>query len=258
VGIGRRRSSLNRALRFDAVDEITLSYARGLRGTRLIVLASPIGKFAALLERMAPHVEPGTVVTDVGSTKADVVRMAERMLPKHCHFVGSHPIAGSEKTGVEFARADLFDGAACFVTPTPRSSQAAVKLVRAMWTTFAARVTTITPRRHDEVLARVSHLPHAVAALLIAMNESCLDSAGTGLMGTTRIASGDPGLWRDIFASNRVPTLKAIDELARHLKTFRRLLSAGDYDGLEKLLATSKKSRDRWIARKMARKELPS
>ena len=258
IGLGRRRSSLQRALRYDAVDEVTMSYARGLRGTQLVVLATPIARFESILEQLAPHVEPGTVITDVGSTKAEVVKLAERTLPKHCSFVGSHPVAGSEKTGVEFARADLFDGSACFITPTRQSRRDAVDLVRNLWTTFGARVTLLSPQRHDQVLACVSHLPHAVAAVLIAMNADLLDSAGTGLMDTTRIASGDAGLWHDIFASNRRATLRAIDRFEKRLAHFRRLLAREDYTGIEKLLGASKKNRDAWIARMLDRKELPS
>lgn len=258
VGLGRRRSALQRALRHDAVDEITLSYTRGLRGTRAVILATPISHFASILEQIAPHLEPGTVVTDVGSTKAEVVRLAERTLPKHAHFVGSHPVAGSEKTGVEYARADLFDGAACFVTPTRRSQPDAVELVTELWTSFGSRVMRLSPARHDQVLARVSHLPHAVASVLIAMNHDLLDAAGTGLMDTTRIASGDPQLWRDIFASNRTETIRAIDQFEKRIRQFRHILAREDDAGVEKLLAASKRGRDAWIAGKLARKEMPS
>ena len=258
VGIGRRRASLNRALRYDAVDEITLSFARGLKGAQLVILATPIGKFEPLLEKMAPHLEPGTVVTDVGSTKAHVVRQAERLLPAHCRFVGSHPVAGSEQTGVEYARADLFDGAVVFVTPTRSSGRVATHLVRDFWRVLGARVRTLTPEQHDEVLGRVSHLPHALASLLICMTADSLDAAGPGMMDTTRIASGDPGLWRDIFGTNRQPVINALDDFARQLRQFRQLLAADDRAGIERLLAAAKRRRDRWITRKVARKEMPS
>lgn len=258
VGIGRRRASLNRALRYDAVDEITLSFARGLKGAQLVVLATPIGKFEPLLEKMAPHLEPGTVVTDVGSTKAHVVGLAKRLLPAHCRFVGSHPVAGSEQTGVEYARADLFDGAVVFVTPTRSSGQVATRLVRDFWRVLGARVRTLTPEQHDDVLGRVSHLPHALASLLICTTADSLDAAGPGMIDTTRIASGDPGLWRDIFGTNRRPVINALDDFARQLRQFRQLLAADDRAGIERLLAAAKRRRDRWITRKVARKEMPS
>ena len=257
VGIGRRRSSLDRARRRGAIDEATLSFARGLRGTGLVVLATPIGQFADTMEKMAPHLEPGTVITDVGSTKAEVVALAKDILPSHCAFVGSHPMAGGEKTGVEFARADLFAGAACCVTPTPQSSRSAVRLVCAFWRALGARVSRLTPARHDEMLARVSHLPHAVAAMLIVVAGDSLDAAGPGLADTTRIASGDPAAWRDIFGTNRRSMLGAVDALTAALRRFRQLLEADDCDGVEKFLADAKRTRDRWIARQAARKEWP-
>ena len=167
VGIGRRESSLKAALACEAVDEITLDAAQGVRGAQLVVVCTPIAQIEGLLRQMAPALKPGVYVTDVASTKAKVARMAERLLPPKVRFVGSHPIAGSEKTGVEFARADLFQHALCIITPTARTAPATVRWMEQFWRAIGATTAIMGPRRHDVLLARVSHLPHAVATALV-------------------------------------------------------------------------------------------
>jgi len=126
VGYGHRASTLEEALRVGAIDHGTTDVGEAVRGAELVVLCTPVGLFEELLEEMGPALAPGTLVTDVGSTKRSVVAAAERILPKGVHFVGSHPMAGSEKRGVQFASADLFEGAVCIVTPTERSDRGAV------------------------------------------------------------------------------------------------------------------------------------
>lgn len=259
VGIGRRASSLRRARQFDAVDETSTRPAVGVTGAELVILCTPIGQFEPLLRTIAPALPPGCIVTDVGSTKTQVVATAERILPKTVHFIGSHPMAGSEKTGVEFSRADLYERALCLVTPTPRSAVSAVRFVRAFWTALGARTVTIDPQRHDELLARASHLPHAVATALvhIAAADDAIELAGPGFGDTTRIASGDPGMWTDIFRSNRKSTLRAIDELRRELAELRRMVSRNDAQALYNWLAEGKQARDRWVARRYRKGPLP-
>ncbi len=258
VGIGRRRSSLNRALAYDAIDEATLSFAKGLRGAQLAVVAVPLGSFPAIFGKMAPHLEPECIVTDVGSTKAYVVRLARRILPAHARFVGSHPIAGSEKTGVEFARADLFDRAVCIVTPCPGSDESDTQAVVQFWEQLGGCVRTLSPAAHDEVMARVSHLPHAIASALVnlATTDRAINAAGTGFQDVTRVASGDPGLWLDIFLTNRRAVLSAIHAFQRELRRFRRHLAATDKRALMDLLAKAKTGRDEWIQAKYAQREI--
>ena len=259
VGIARRASTLRRARQFDAVDETTTDPARGVTGAELVILCTPVGQFERVLRAIAPALRPGCIVTDVGSTKAEVVALAERILPKTVHFIGSHPMAGSEKTGVEFSRADLYQRALCLVTPTPRSAPSAVRFVRTFWGELGARTMTIDPQRHDELLARASHLPHAVATALVhlAAADGAIELAGPGFGDTTRIASGDPGMWTDIFRSNRRSTLRAIDELRRELAELRRMVSRNDAEALYNWLAEGKKVRDRWIARRYRKGPLP-
>lgn len=258
VGIGRRRETLDKAIEYDAVDEATTDMAAGVAGAGLVVVCTPIGSMGEMFKQMAPHLSDGAVVTDAGSTKAKVVALAERTLPKRVRFVGSHPIAGSEKTGVEYARADLFQRAVCIVTPSRRSDPAAVEMLRGFWTALGGHVHALSPSRHDQVLARVSHLPHAVAAALVLLAQAgrSSDFAGTGFGDTTRIASGDPALWRDIFASNRDAVLKALDLLDRELHRFRRAVQSGDDDGIVEWLARAKASRDAWVRMRYAQKEV--
>jgi len=253
VGIGRRTRSLRSALAFDAVDEITLDMAQGVAQADLVVVATPIGRFEQMFKAMADHLPPGCIVTDVGSTKQDVVRLAHRILPHHVRFVGSHPMAGSEKTGVEFARADLFAGAPCVVTKTPKTHRSALTAVRRFWTALGAKVTTMSPQAHDDLVGHISHLPHALASVLVnAMPEGkTLSLAGSGFRDTTRIASGDPALWRDVFMTNRRATIKSLDGYIRELRKFRDALDREDEKTVTNMLAKAKRRRDAWMNKRL-------
>lgn len=258
IGVGRRQSSLDKALEYDAVDEVTLDMAVGVREAELVIVCTPIGTIAAMFEQMAGHLPKGCLVTDVGSTKAGIVQLAHRILPKHVRFVGSHPIAGSEKTSVEFARADLFQNAACLLTPTRRTDEGARQDVEAFWQALGAHTHVLTPRRHDHVMAQVSHLPHAMAAALVRLagHGNAIQFAGQGFGDTTRIASGSPELWRDIFKSNREATLQSLERLTRELERFRQLVTRGDGDGLAAWLEQAKTQRDAWVRQRYAQKEV--
>lgn len=198
-------------------------------------------------------------MTDVGSTKEQVVRLAERLCPPKVRYVGSHPMAGSEKTGVEFARADLFELALCLVTPTPRTPPASVRWMRQFWERLGARTQVVSPRAHDRLMARVSHLPHAVAAALVHLSRSgrAIDAAGPGFADTTRVASGDPAMWVDILRTNRQAMLAAIDLLTAELGRLRERLERDDARSVERWLTTAKATRDQWIAGKYRKKVLP-
>jgi len=255
VGVGHRQSSLDAALETGAVDTVTLDPAEGVSEASLVVLCTPVGLFEGLLKTIAPALPARAIVTDVGSTKAAVVAGAERILPDAGRFVGCHPIAGSEQRGVTFARADLYEGKTCVLTPTARTAAGTVQRVRRFWRKLGMRTVELTPARHDGVLARVSHLPHALAALLVNLqNDEGLDLAGTGFMDVTRIAGGDPVMWRDIFLSNRRAVREAIEALGRQLDGLLNLLAEADGEGLAKLFARAQQRRADMIEKRLGQK----
>ncbi|MFW6145799.1 MAG: prephenate dehydrogenase [Planctomycetota bacterium] len=257
IGIGHRQSSLDEALDIGAIDVASLDPAEGARGAELVVLCTPVGLFAELLRRIEPALDEGAIVTDVGSTKATVVRDAERILRKRRNFVGSHPIAGSERRGVGFARADLFSGKTCILTPTARTRADVRHRVGKFWQNVGMRTAELSPAAHDRALARVSHLPHAVAALLVNVPKADeLDLAGTGFIDTTRIAGGDPIMWRDICLDNRDRLIEAVDAMGAQLEAFRVLLEAADGPGLQRLFTRSQKRRADMHERRLCQRRI--
>lgn len=259
VGVGHRSVSLQKALECDAVDAVTKNVADGVAGSQLVILCTPIAQMESLMTQMVPALEKGAYVTDVASTKAQVVELAERILPDWVRFVGSHPMAGSEKTGVDFARADLFQLATCILTPTARSKPAVVRGMRKLWEAMGCNTVVVSPQQHDKLLARVSHLPHAVAAALVglAADEAAIDLAGPGFADTTRIASGNAAMWTDIFRTNRSAMLEATDKLIAELTAFRQRLDRDDAEAILKWLTASQEARDEWISRRYRKKVLP-
>jgi len=250
VGVGHRQASLDEALARGAVDTASLDPAAGVQGSDLVVLATPVGNFGDLMARIGPALAPRTVIIDVGSTKAQVVAQLERFSPPSCTFVGCHPIAGSEQRGVAVARADLFRGATCVVTPTAATPPEAVARVTRMWEGLGMTVRILSPADHDRLLAEVSHLPHVIASTLVRVIAADAEPLfGPGWADTTRIASGDPALWRDILLSNADQVAAALERFEVTLAAFRSALSRRDAARLEALLAESKTRRDKLVKR---------
>ncbi len=248
AGVGRRAKSLDQALAIGAVDTVHLDAREPVGDTDLVILATPVGAFEGHMRAIAPHLAARAIVTDVGSTKASVVRQAHRLLGAG-RFCGSHPMAGSEQKGPNFARADLFSGATCILTPTPKTPPEVARRVGTLWEKMGMRTVTMPPARHDRVIARVSHLPHALASLLMLLPARAdLDVSSTGFRDATRLASGDPEMWRDIFLTNRQGILRVIDDFDRSLLSLRQLVDAGDGAGLEAFFAAAKKKRETTIA----------
>ena len=249
AGVGRRQSSLDEALAVGAIDSAHLD-AAAAADSDLVILATPVGAFEGHLRAVAPVLKAGAVVTDVGSTKAAVVRMARRVLGPQGPFVGSHPMAGSENRGPTFARADLFKGATCIVTPTKRTPPAALKRVEALWTMLGMNVRRMTPAAHDRAVARVSHLPHVLAGLLMLLpTDADLKVAATGFRDTTRLAGGEAEMWRDVLMTNRKAMLAAIDEFDESLAHLRDLLEVQDTPGVEEFLSAARRRRQATIAK---------
>ncbi len=239
IGLGRSEANLAVARARGIVDR-TVSDPAALGPGDLVVLAVPVRSTAAAAAALAPHLRPGTVVTDVGSVKATVVAALEAALPAACPVVGGHPIAGSERAGAAAAEATLFRGAPCVLTPTPRTDAAALATVRALWEGVGARVIEMTPAAHDDALAWVSHLPHALAYALVgalaATGARHAALAGGSWRDVTRVAASPAELWRDIFLANADALLAATDAFAAELARLRAAVAAGDEAALLALL----------------------
>jgi prephenate dehydrogenase len=212
IGVGRRIENLKTAVELGAIDRYVVDPKDGVKDADLVVLATPVDTYDRHLKEWASCLKSGTIVTDVGSIKGGLVEQSERAMPADVHFVGGHPIAGKEKTGVAAGSDQLFAGARCILTPTKWTNQQALEQVRIMWQEAGSIVLTMDPHLHDKILGAVSHLPHVAAfALMNALIDiraqvPALDLAGHsggGLRDTTRIAASSPEMWRDIFLWNR-------------------------------------------------------
>ena len=250
VGYGPQRGMLQKGVSLGAIDRYALSLAKAVEGADLIVLATPMGAFEPLCREMVPHLKKGAVVTDVGSVKGSWVARMESILAPRAFFVGGHPIAGREKSGVEAAERELFQGSRCVLTPTPRTDPDALKKVTAFWEKAGAKVALIDPFDHDQILGAVSHLPHLAAYALmetlvhpkIARNKPVQFSAG-GLRDFTRIAASSPEMWRDIFLSNREVMVEMIDLFQETVEKIKKKILDGDGEGLLEIFARAREIR---------------
>lgn len=245
IGIGRTASRLQQARRRGAVTETTTSLERGVAEADVVVVCTPVDDVAEHICAVAENTGPDTLITDVGSTKQQIVQRLEVKLPAKTRFVGSHPVAGGEKAGVRFARAGLFQGRLAIVTPGKQSAPQDIQRASRFWRSLGAQVVRMTPRQHDEQIAAISHLPHVLATLLAAGTTAEQQQlVGTGWLDTTRVASGDVTLWRQIFQQNKVHVLKSVDKFAQLLTSFREALDKDDVREITRLLETGKKHRD--------------
>lgn len=239
VGLGRSAANLDVARQRGIIDHAVQDPA-AIGPVDLVVLAVPVRSTARMAAALLPHLRPGTVVTDVGSVKGEVVAQCEAALPADRPFVGGHPIAGSERAGAAAADAGLFRGAPCVLTPTARTDATALAAVRALWEGVGARVSEMTPAAHDRALAWVSHLPHVVAYALVGAlagaDGQLAALAGGSWRDATRVAASPAELWRDIFLANREAVLAATDAFGAEVARLRAALAAGDEPALLALL----------------------
>lgn len=233
-----------------AADVAAKSPAECVAGAELVFLATPVASLIPTLQGVAAALRPGVIVTDAGSSKAEVVAAAEALDLPGMRFVGGHPMTGSEAMGVAHARADLFEGRTYAVTPTPASDPAAVEAVAALAAALGSRVVRLTPAQHDEAVAAISHLPHLLASSLTlltvqraAAGQPVHDLAAGSWASGTRVAASGASLWREIFASNRAAVLRSLDDFSAVLAQFRELLSAADDEALEALLAAARQAK---------------
>ncbi len=247
IGFGRREQSLATARELGVIDRYTLDLDDAVRDADLVVVAAPARAACDIIRRMGPMVKPDAVVTDVVSTKTDVVESAAESWPVPVRFVGSHPIAGSHLKGASYSRPDLFEGAVTVVTPDRTTDVAALETVTAIWQRLGSRVINLTPTDHDSALAITSHLPHMVAcAMALAVGESEIDPiplAGRGLADTTRVAAGDPEMWRDICLTNRTELIRALGVYDRIMSRLRLSIETCDEIALEKMFQLARDMR---------------
>ncbi len=251
VGVGRGRKNLELAVELGVIDRWSHQVEEGVDGADGVVLATPMGTIIPLAERMAPHIEAGCLVTDVGSTKASVVEPLERLLQPTAAFVGGHPIAGTEKSGVEASFEALFEGFRCILTPTDRTDTEALARVQSLWEACGMSVVCMGPDTHDTLMAGVSPLPHMVAYALINTvtglssndHDAVAYSAG-GFRDFTRIAASDPTMWRDICLANREPLLAMIDRFSGSLAELREAIEGADGEALQELFVVARRIRE--------------
>jgi len=246
VGVSRRDEALAAAVQMQAIDQGTHDFKKAVVNADLVVLATPVHVVPVMFEKIAPHLKRGCVVTDVGSTKVSIIAAAKEKLPNAPFFVGSHPVAGSEKRGVEFSSEDLFQGATCLMTPTDETHRQAVERVKRMWTSIGAQVKTMTPEAHDQVLAYISHLPHVIAyALMATIPDEYLPLVGQGLKDTTRIAASSPEVWHDICFANAKNIMEALDACVANLGTLRKAINEDEGKILVNEFKKAKAKRDK-------------
>ena len=245
IGIGRRAASLRAAKRVGAVTATTLDLAKGAAQAELVVVCTPVGRIVKDVIAAAAASQSGCLITDAGSTKAEIVAALDGRLNGKTHFVGSHPLAGSEKNGPGAASAELFVDRTVVITPTKTTRAADLAGLAAFWTGLGANVVSMSAATHDRILAATSHLPHlAASALAAATSEEDLPWVASGWLDTTRVAAGDAELWRQIFESNRPQLLKALTKYEKTLAALRRAIERGDEKKLTEILLQAKHKRD--------------
>jgi len=255
VGVFRRSSTMRKALRKKAIDRATMSIAEGVKGADIIIIASPVYSIPALVREAMRYAKPGAIITDVGSTKSWVMKEVAgiKKARTSVYFVGSHPMAGSEHAGVEFARSDLLEGSPCIVIKSVDTAGKALIKITGFWKSLGAKVSVMTSKEHDRAIALVSHLPHIVAfSLAASVPQNILKYAAEGFKDTTRVASSDPKLWADIFLSNRAQVLQSARAFEASYKDLIKALSSGNYSRVAKILGMAKRKRDNFIYGKSA------
>jgi len=254
IGIGRSEQRLMRAKILGAIDEYSLDMAHGAAEADLVILCTPVALVVPTLEIMAPSLKDGAVVTDAGSTKREIVEQAENAMPEGTTFVGGHPMAGSEQTGVDAARADLFMGATYVLTPGKDTDFRVLARMSEFAGALGARVEVLSPTQHDEAVAVISHLPHAIASALMQLAEESQRHTGKtfqlaagSFKDLTRIADSSPELWRDICMTNADSLSAAITSFQEMLDTLKSALQLRDEAAIERFFEQAQQIRQTYL-----------
>ena len=251
IGVGHRKVSINKALKIKAIDEGTTNIEKAAKQADIIILATSVNLIPDYAKKIIPLMKKSAILTDVGSTKDYIVSQVNNEIKSTCdgekpNFIGAHPLAGSEKRGIESARPDLFEGSVCVLTPTNLNSKKCITRLSNMWKALGARISIMTPSKHDEILALVSHLPHLVASSLAGViDEKHWKFAASGLRDTTRIASGDPELWLSISKQNKQKIIEALRCFSEEVECTINDLEQGNDKKLLGRLKKAKTVRDK-------------
>jgi cyclohexadieny/prephenate dehydrogenase len=246
VAVGRTPAILAQARAAGVVDHVTHDLAAGVRHADLVILCAPVGVLPGMVHAAWPHLAAGAILTDVGSVKGPVVAAAAACAAGRGVFVGGHPMAGSERSGFDASRADLFEERLTLLTPTAATPPAAAARLTTFWEGLGSQVRLLTPEAHDRAVAAISHLPHFAAyGLVAAAEEEALPFAAAGFQDTTRIAASPEPLWTDIFRENRDPLLVALARYRTVLDEWEALIRAGDWDAVEGALARARERREK-------------
>jgi prephenate dehydrogenase len=250
-GFDATRSSAESALALGALDEIADDLESGADGAGLVVVATPVGEVLPTIQRLASAAAPGSVVTDVGSTKSGIVSEAERLLGSERAFVGGHPMAGTEGEGIGSARPDLFDDALWILTPTERTDSLAYRRVNALVASLGARSLALDPAEHDRLVALVSHLPYAIATTLMALageegDPRVFRAAAGSFRDVTRTAGTNPRVWRDIFAANREAVVRELEQFGENLNRLRDAVASQRWDDVDGIIESAREARKRF------------
>ena len=256
----RRQETLDEARALDLCDDYTSDPAEAVRGADLVVLGVPVGANRAVAEIFGPALEPGAIVTDVGSVKRTVIADVSPHLPAGVHFVPGHPVAGTEHSGPGAGFAEVFDDRWCILTPEPGTDAAAVEAVRALWVQAGMRVDIMDATHHDQVLAITSHLPHLIAYNIVGTahdletvtEREVIKYAAGGFRDFTRIAASDPVMWRDVFLNNREAVLEMLGRFSEDLASLQRAIRWSDGDALEELFTRTRDIRRSLIEARQA------
>lgn len=237
IGAVRRQETINAAFQMGAVDNATTDLAQAVRDADLLLLAPPVGQMKALCEEIAPLLKEGAIVTDAGSTKADIVAECAPIFGTKAHFIGGHPMAGSERTGVENAQGNLFENATWILTPEAATPLTALTKLQQLVEGVGARPLILDPQTHDQLLAVSSHIPHITAAALVHLFDQTREQYSVveqliagGWRDSTRVAAGSPEMWRDICVANATPIGESLDDLITELQKLRGLLKENKAD----------------------------
>lgn len=259
VGYTHRPSTRDKARQLAVASEVVDDIRQSVSDSDVVILATPLCTFENIFVEIADALPSGCIVTDVGSTKSLPHRWADKKLPKNVHYVGSHPIAGSEQRGVEYARDDLFDQAMCVLTTTEKTNRQALQILKTFWSKLGCVVKIMAPAEHDRIFANVSHLPHMIAAALINANSNeDLEFAGKGFMDTSRVASGPANIWADVLLTNTKNISRGIDKVIAELTKLKKAIKGENKREIEKLLEKARDKRAELINYKIKKREIIS